>query len=60
MTQLHTSGPENPTDQIAVLQGILQRIAQAEHPIDFTFLKQVLLERVAELEEVAHTLPANS
>ena len=56
-----TPGPENPRDQLAILHGILQRFAQAEHPADFAIIKQLLLERVAELEEeVAHTPHADS
>lgn len=38
-------------DQLAVLRGVLQRIAQAEHPENFAVVKQVLLERLRELEE---------
>jgi hypothetical protein len=43
----------SPQDQIAILRGILQRIAQAEHPEGFSIVKQVLLERLRELEEEA-------
>ena len=56
-----TPGPENLRDQIAILRGVLQRFAQAEHPADFALIKQLLLERLAELEEeAAHMPPANS
>ncbi|HMG86395.1 MAG TPA: hypothetical protein VK574_11640 [Terracidiphilus sp.] len=42
--------PDNPPDPLATLRDILQRIAQAEHPAEFAFIKQVLLERIADLE----------
>jgi hypothetical protein len=38
-------------DQLAILRVILQRITQAEHPEKFTLIKQVVLQRVADVEE---------
>lgn len=61
MTHTQTPGPEDLRDQIATLQCIVQRFAQAEHPSDFAITKQLLLERIGELEEeVRHTQPAAS
>ena len=51
--KINTPGPENPSDQLASLRDILQRIAQAERPADFSFIKQVVIARIAELEEDA-------
>jgi len=51
------SAPDDPPDSIATLRDILRRIAQAERPGDFAFIKQVLLERVADLEAEAAPMP---
>jgi hypothetical protein len=61
MMAFNTPGSENPSDQLAILHGILERFAQAKHAADFAIIKQLLLERIAELEEeVADIPPADS
>jgi hypothetical protein len=61
MMAFNVPGPENPSDQLAILHGILERFAQSEHPTDFAITKQLLLQRIADLEdEVAHTPPGES
>jgi len=60
MADLHKSGTRQQ-DQLAILRCVLQRIAQAERPLDFAITKQVLLARLRELqEETASTLLATN
>lgn len=62
---LPMADPHNPDvtslqDQITLLRAIVGRIDQAEDRIAFSIIKQLLLERIAELEdESAHVPPAN-
>ena len=44
-------------DQLLVLRGILQRIAQGENPEKFSLIKQVVSQRIADLEEEAKHTP---
>jgi hypothetical protein len=53
----NTLGPENPPYKLAILRGILERIAQAEHPTKFAVMKQVLLERIADIEAAGEQEP---
>jgi hypothetical protein len=55
--ELPSAYAENPSVQLATLRGILQRIAQAKPPADFAFIKQVLLEHIADLEEQVALTP---
>jgi|GEM_PF-5798608 len=55
--KINTPGPENSRNQLAVLHDILQRIARAEHPADFAIVKQLLLERISDLEEELAPMP---
>jgi hypothetical protein len=57
MSAFSAPAHDDSPDSIATLRDILQRIAQAERPGDFAFIKQVLLERVAALEAEAAPTP---
>ncbi len=57
MLTSHSPEPETLPDQLEVLRGILDRIAQAERPADFWILKQLLLERVAQLRDESEKEP---
>jgi hypothetical protein len=50
MADFHKPGIASSRDRIAILHGILQRFAQAENPLHFVFVKQLLVERITELE----------
>jgi hemoglobin-like flavoprotein len=57
VADLHRFDIASPQDQLAILRGVFHRIAQAEHPEKFSIVKQVLLERLRELEEEAANTP---
>jgi hypothetical protein len=56
---LTSQSPETETlpHQLEVVRIILDRIAQSEHPADFWILKQLLLERVAQLKDESDKMP---
>ena len=51
---------DSSQDQLAVLRSILLRIAQAEHPEKFALVKQIILERLRELEQPAPAEDSNA
>jgi hypothetical protein len=53
MADRHKSGDTSPQVQLVLIRGILQRIEQAEQPEKFGIIKQLLLERLSELESLA-------
>jgi hypothetical protein len=60
MADLHNPDAINLQDQITLLRAVVGRINQAENRVAFCIVKQLLLERIAELEaESAQAPPAN-
>ena len=47
----------SPKDLIASLRGTVQRLEQSENPVAVVFLKELLLERIAELEKQNEEAP---
>ena len=61
MADLHNPDSTTSRDQVAILRAIVRRMNQAEDPTAFCIVKQLLLERIAELEaESAQAPPANT
>jgi hypothetical protein len=58
--KFNTAGPDHAANQIATLRNLLQHLEQAEHPSDFALVKQVLLSRIADLEEEVALAPTTS
>ena len=58
MADLQNPDATSSQDQITLLRAIVRKMDQAENPIAFCIVKQLLLERVAELEAESAQAPA--
>jgi hypothetical protein len=61
MARLHNPDAASSQDQITLLRAFVGRMDQAQDRVAFCIVKQLLLERIAELEsESTHAPPTNS